>query len=56
MRILGGRSTHHQLGSVKARGMLEALREDGFVIPNDEGPAFIPRSAVLRMEQHEPKV
>ncbi len=55
MSILGGRGRDHHLGSLKVTGVLEAVREDGFVISNDEGPSFISRSAVLQMELNEPE-
>ena len=54
MHILGGRGSEHQLGSVKASGTLEAVREDGLVISNEERAIFIPRSAVLQMELQDP--
>lgn len=53
--ILGGRGGDHHLGSVKVTGVLEAVREDGVVISNDDGPSFVSRSAVLRMELDEPE-
>ena len=55
MSILGSRGGDHHLGSVKVTGVLEAVREDGFVISNDDGPSFVSRSAVLRMELDEPE-
>jgi hypothetical protein len=55
MSILGARDGDHHLGSVRVKGVLEAVREDGFVISNDEGTSFVPRSAVLRMELDEPE-
>ncbi len=55
MSILGGRGGDHYLGSVKVTGVLEALREDGVVISNDDGPSFRSRSVVLRMELDEPE-
>jgi hypothetical protein len=55
MSILGGRGGDHYLGSVKVTGVLEALREDGVVISNDDGPSFMSRSVVLRMELDEPE-
>lgn len=55
MNIVGGRSTDRQLAPEKSSGMLEAVREDGFVISNDDGPFFVSRSAVLRMELDEPE-
>ncbi len=53
--ILGGRGRDHHLGSLKVGGVLEAVREDGFVVSNDDGPSFIPRSAVLQLEPNEPE-
>lgn len=55
MSILGSRGRDHHLGSLKVKGVLEAVREDGFVISNDDGPSFVSRSAVLRMELDEPE-
>jgi hypothetical protein len=54
MSITGGRGSDHHLGSLKVRGVLEAVSEDGFVVSNDGGPSFISRSAVLQMEPNEP--
>ena len=34
-------------------GMLEAIRDDGFVISVEDRVVFIPRSAVLQMELYE---
>jgi hypothetical protein len=36
-----------------ASGMLEAIRDDGFVISVEDRVVFIPRSAVLQMELYE---
>lgn len=55
MSILGGRGRDHHLGSLKVTGVLEAVREDGFVISNQDGPSFVSRSAVLQMELDEPE-
>jgi hypothetical protein len=55
MSVLGGRGRDHLLGPVKVVGVLEAVREDGFVISNDDGPSFVSRSAVLQMELDEPE-
>jgi hypothetical protein len=40
-------------GHGRAGNMLEAVREDGFVLSSEERVVFIPRSAVLQMELHE---
>jgi hypothetical protein len=45
LNMLGGR------GAVS--GMLEAIRDDGFVITVEDRVVFIPRSAVLQMELYE---
>ena len=45
LNMLGGR------GAVS--GMLEAIRDDGFVISVEDRVVFIPRSAVLQMELYE---
>ena len=45
LNMLGGR------GAVS--GMLEAIRDDGFVISVEDRVVFIPRSVVLQMESYE---
>ena len=45
LNMLGGR------GAVS--GMLEAIRDDGFVISVEDRVVFIPKSAVLQMELYE---
>jgi hypothetical protein len=45
LNMLGGRGT--------VSGMLEAIRDDGFVISVEDRVVFIPRSAVLQMELYE---
>ena len=45
LNVLGGRGT--------VSGMLEAIRDDGFVISVEDRVVFIPRSAVLQMELYE---
>ena len=45
LNMLGGR------GAVS--GMLEAIRDDGFVISVEDRVVFVPRSAVLQMELYE---
>ncbi len=53
LNMLGGRSTDDHLGPTRSSGMLEAIREDGFVISVEDRVVFIPRSAVLQMELYE---
>ena len=53
LTMLGGRSADRQHAPPKASGMLEAIRDDGFVISVEDRVVFIPRSAVLQMELHE---
>jgi hypothetical protein len=52
LNMLGGRADF-QLAPTYAGGMLEAIREDGFVISVEDRVVFIPRSAVLQMELYE---
>ena len=51
LNMLGGHGT--EIASTRAGGILEAVREDGFVLSSEERVVFIPRSAVLQMELHE---
>jgi hypothetical protein len=51
--MLGGRDADRQHAPTKASGMLEAIRDDGFVISVEDRVVFIPRSAVLQMELYE---
>src|SRR5688500_14131841 len=51
LNILGSRG--RELASTKAGGILEAVRDDGFVLSSEERVVFIPRTAVLQMELHE---
>jgi hypothetical protein len=51
LNMLGGRGT--EIAPTRAGGILEAVREDGFVLSSEERVVFIPRSAVLQMELHE---
>ena len=53
INMLGGRDADLQLAPTNASGMLEAIREDGFVISVEDRVVFIPRSAVLQMELYE---
>jgi hypothetical protein len=53
LHMLGGRGGGGQLAPTNASGMLEAIRDDGFVISVEDRVAFIPRSAVLQMELFE---
>lgn len=53
VNMLGGRDADRQLATTKASGMLEAIRDDGFVISAEERVVFIPRSAVLQIELYE---
>ena len=53
VNMLGGRGRDRQLAPTRASGMLEAIRDDGFVISVEDRVVFIPRSAVLQMELHE---
>jgi hypothetical protein len=50
MNVLGSGGKDNQLGPVKASGMLEAVRDDGFILSVEDRVVFIPREAVLRME------
>ena len=50
--MLGGRADL-QRAPTNASGMLEAVRDDGFVISVEDRVVFIPRSAVLRVELYE---
>ncbi len=50
MNVLGSGGKDNQLGPVKASGMLEAVRDDGFILSVVDRVVFIPREAVLRME------
>jgi hypothetical protein len=52
LKMLGGRADF-QLAPTYAGGMLEAIRDDGFVISVEDRVVFIPRSAVLQMELYE---
>ncbi len=52
VNMLGGRADF-QLAPTYAGGMLEAIRDDGFVISAEERVVFIPRSAVLQIELYE---
>jgi hypothetical protein len=54
MNIVGGRSADRHLAPEKSSGMLEAVREDGFVISTGERTVFIPAAAVLQMELYDP--
>jgi hypothetical protein len=51
--MLGGSGGGGQLAPTNASGMLEAIRDDGFVISVEDRVVFIPRSAVLQMELYE---
>jgi hypothetical protein len=51
--MLGGRGGGGQLAPTNASGMLEAIRDDGFVISVEDRVVFIPRSAVLQLELYE---
>ena len=51
--MLGGRGADLQLAPTYASGMLEAIRDDGFVISVEDRVVFMPRSAVLQMELYE---
>jgi hypothetical protein len=52
LNMLGGRADL-QPAPANASGMLEAIRDDGFVISVEDRVVFIPRSAVLQMELYE---
>jgi hypothetical protein len=52
LNMIGGRADL-QLAPTNASGMLEAIRDDGFVISVEDRVVFIPRSAVLQMELYE---
>jgi hypothetical protein len=51
--MLGGRGGDRQLAPTNASGMLEAIRDDGFVISVEDRIVFIPRESVLQMELFE---
>ena len=53
VNMLGARGADRQLAPTRASGMLEAIRDDGFVISVEDRVVFIPRSAVLQMELYE---
>jgi hypothetical protein len=53
LNMIGGRGGGGQLAPTNASGMLEAIRDDGFVISVEDRIVFIPRSAVLQMELFE---
>jgi hypothetical protein len=53
INMLGSRGGGGQLAPTNASGMLEAIRDDGFVISVEDRIVFIPRSAVLQMELYE---
>ena len=53
VNMLGGRGKDRQLAPTRASGMLEAIRDDGFVISVEDRVIFMPRSAVLQMELYE---
>ena len=53
INMLGGRGEGGQLAPTNASGMLEAIRDDGFVISVEDRVVFIPRSAVLQVELYE---
>ena len=50
MNVLGSGGKDNQLGPVKASGMLEAVRNDSFILSVEDRVVFIPREAGLRME------
>jgi hypothetical protein len=52
LNMIGGRADP-QLAPIYTSGMLEAIRDDGFVISVEDRVVFIPRSAVLQMELYE---
>jgi hypothetical protein len=52
LSMLGGRADL-QLAPTNVSGMLEAIRDDGFVISVEDRVVFIPRSAVLQVELYE---
>jgi hypothetical protein len=53
MNVLGMGGQQNQLTSVRASGMLEAVREDGYVISVEDRTVFMPKTAVLQMELHD---
>jgi hypothetical protein len=54
LNTIGSGGKDNQLGPVRASGMLEAVRDDGFVLSNEERVVFIPRSAIIQMELYDP--
>ncbi len=53
VNMLGGRDADRQLATTKASGMLEAIKDDGFVVSVEDRVIFIPRESVLQMELYE---
>jgi hypothetical protein len=53
LNMLGGCGSDNQPAPTKVSGMLEAIRDDGFVISVEDRVVFIPRSVVLQMELYE---
>ena len=47
---ISGSGSGGQRAPVRSSGMLEAVRDDGFVISAEEGVLFIPREAVLQVK------
>ena len=54
MNVPGSGGRDDQLGPVKASGMLEAIRDDGFILSVEDRVVFIPREAILQMELYDP--
>ena len=50
LNLVAGRGSDNLLGVTRASGLLEAIRDDGFVISVGDRIAFIPREAVLQLE------
>jgi hypothetical protein len=51
LNMLGGHG--QEIASTRAGGILEAVRDEGFVLSSEERVVFIPKSAVLQIELHE---
>ena len=50
MNVLGSGGKDNQLGPVTASGMLQAVRDNSFILSVEDRVVFRPRKAVLRME------
>ena len=53
MNVLSGRGKDALLGVVPSSGVLEAVREDGYVISAGDRVFFFSKESVLQMEPHD---